>query len=52
MLEGETVGEGLEDPIFKNKPSCFKKHLITILVALAVVVVGVVILMVILFSKG
>ena len=48
MLEGETVGEGLEDPIFKNKPSCFKKHLITILVALAIVIVGVVILIVIL----
>jgi secreted Zn-dependent insulinase-like peptidase len=48
MLEGETVGEGLEDPIFKNKPSCFKKHLITILVALAIVLVGVVILIVIL----
>ena len=52
MLEGESVEKGLDDPVFKKGISCFKKHLVTILVALGVIIVILVVVLIVALTKG
>ena len=44
MLEGDTVAEKLDEPLMNDGKSCFRKHLITILVVLAVIIIATVLL--------
>ena len=52
MLEGEKVEKGLDDPVFKDDISCFKKHFVTIVVALSLVIIILVIVLIVSLSKG
>ena len=49
MLEGDTVAEKLDEPLYgEGKTNCLKKHLLTILVASAILIIVLIILIVVL----